>query len=602
MVEIFISYKSERRKAAEHLAQILRCYGYSVWFDYSLIKGRDFGLQIDAKVREAKAVVVLWCAKSVGSRWVAEEADLAQTLGSLLPVRSEDCDLPVGFRRLDYIDLTGWDGAPRTHVLDKLLDELEQKTGRAPNLDLKAMRAYEETWRRFGAPSLKDFALDKEIPEGDRKMPEPKAPLVVSGRNGVNGLLIAAQEWPAVRESRDITRLKRFEAFFAGTFYAVEAQALREALEAEVVRLEQQARAAKTKEVHVEEGHEDGDLMVTEGQYFTVHAKAGVHPTIQPKDYEGLQLVREVADVTGDVINSALSRLQQQLRTYYKKNGPAAPGDRVTLNGQGYTLENGQEKAFEGGKLDCFPVVIGSNMLIPGFEDGLIGAKGGDKLDLELTFPADYHSKFLAGKPACFKLAIVQVEEGKEEPFNDESVKPLGFESVEKLKEVLRQAATRDLKAASDQRLKRQLLDKLDEKNLFDLPRELVDKELAVLWRAQLQELQMRRLPLAALGKPAEEAKAELRPLAERRVRLGLLMIEIARIQKIIVIDADLDAAVRQQVEKNGSRSENELARPEKRQQLARVALEDKVSEWLYSKATITEKKVEAADLLPELQ
>jgi formylglycine-generating enzyme required for sulfatase activity len=251
MAEIFISYKSERRKAAEHLAQILRCYGYSVWFDYSLINGRDFGLQIDAKVREAKAVVVLWCAKSAGSRWVAEEADLAHSLGSLAPVMIEKCELPVGFRRLDYIDLTGWDGAPRSHLLDKLLDELEQKTGRAPQLNLRAVRDYEETWRRFKAPSLKAFALEAPLDaaESDRKLPEraaakesPAAP-AASGRKDESGgnhlWTLAAQEWPAVRDSRDIARLRRFEASFAGTYYAGEAQALREALEAENSRLAQ---------------------------------------------------------------------------------------------------------------------------------------------------------------------------------------------------------------------------------------------------------------------------------------------------------------------------------------------------------------------------
>ena len=134
MAEIFISYKSERRKAAEHLAEILHCYGYSVWFDYSLLKGADFGFQIDAKIREAKAAVVLWCTKSVTSRWVAEEADLARELGGLVPVKIEACELPVGFRRLDYLDLSDWDGAPRNHMLDRLLDELEQKTERGAAL------------------------------------------------------------------------------------------------------------------------------------------------------------------------------------------------------------------------------------------------------------------------------------------------------------------------------------------------------------------------------------------------------------------------------------------------------------------------------------
>ena len=122
--------------------------------------------------------------------WVAEWADLAQKLATLVPVKIKACELPVGFRRLDYLNLADWDGAPRDHKLDLLLDELEQKTGCAPHLDLKAVRACEETWRRFGAPSLKAFALDNplEVSEGNRKLPESKARVIVSDRNGSSGL------------------------------------------------------------------------------------------------------------------------------------------------------------------------------------------------------------------------------------------------------------------------------------------------------------------------------------------------------------------------------------------------------------------------------
>src|SRR5262245_19379040 len=101
-INIFISYKTERRNAAAHLAAVLRLYGYSVWFDYQLVKGSDFGLQIGSKIREAQALVALWCSLSVGSRWVMEEVDLAYERGILVPVKIEPCDLPVGFRRQAY--------------------------------------------------------------------------------------------------------------------------------------------------------------------------------------------------------------------------------------------------------------------------------------------------------------------------------------------------------------------------------------------------------------------------------------------------------------------------------------------------------------------
>jgi hypothetical protein len=249
MADVFISYKSERRRAAEHLAAVLERYGYTVWFDYQLIKGRDFGLQIDRKVREAKALVVLWCTRSVGSSWVAEEADLGRELGILVPVKIESCVLPIGFRRLDYIDLSEWDGAPRSPSLDPLIKALEQNIGRPPAADLKALWDYEATWRRFGAPPLRAFAFDQPpaADEGDRGLQGWRRPEVESSSISVphSLLALAAQEWPAARDSGDPRRLRRFEQQFAGTYYAQEACELREAIE---VRLLQRGPGARFRD------------------------------------------------------------------------------------------------------------------------------------------------------------------------------------------------------------------------------------------------------------------------------------------------------------------------------------------------------------------
>jgi hypothetical protein len=192
--DVFISYKSERRKAAEHLAAVLRLHGYSVWFDYQLVKGSDFGFQIDRKIREAKAVVVLWCTLSAGSRWVAEEADLAYELGILVPAKIEPCNLPVGFRRQDYTDLSAWDGSPRSHQLDPLIDALAQRIGRPPQIDYAGMRAFEAAWRHYGALPLREFALGKpavDVEAGRHLPPAGTAgapPLNELGNGGVGPL------------------------------------------------------------------------------------------------------------------------------------------------------------------------------------------------------------------------------------------------------------------------------------------------------------------------------------------------------------------------------------------------------------------------------
>ncbi len=176
MAEIFISYKSERRKAAGHLAKILERYGYTVWFDYHLVKGDDFADEIDKRIRAAKAVVVLWCKLGVQSVWVKREAALAAKLKILVPATIEPCDLRVDFDSDHNTDLSEWSGAPLDHKLYPLLDGIAHRVGRPPQLDFKAMRDYEEDWRRFGAPSLKAFALEEPV-KAEEPRPVPPAPL-----------------------------------------------------------------------------------------------------------------------------------------------------------------------------------------------------------------------------------------------------------------------------------------------------------------------------------------------------------------------------------------------------------------------------------------
>ncbi len=173
MAEIFISYKSERRSAAAHLAKILERYGYAVWFDYDLVKGEDFADEIDSRIRDAKAVIVLWCKLAVQSRWVKREAALASSLGGIVPVKIEPCDLRVDFHSDDVIDLSGWSGAPFDPKLYPLIDAIAHRVGREPHIDFKAMRAYEDDWRRFGAPSLKAFGLEAPIHAERESSPAP---------------------------------------------------------------------------------------------------------------------------------------------------------------------------------------------------------------------------------------------------------------------------------------------------------------------------------------------------------------------------------------------------------------------------------------------
>jgi len=183
MAEIFISYKSERRAAARHLAKVLSAYGYDVWFDYGLLPGEDFEPRLLKELAEAKVVVVLWCSLSVNSDWVLREATEAHRKGAFLPVRIEHSRLPEDFARAHTLNITEWDGSSRSPRLDPLLEDIARRVGSAPAMDFRALREIDETWQDFGSPSLAEFALGKsmkpdEVEAGSAKLerPDPLGP------------------------------------------------------------------------------------------------------------------------------------------------------------------------------------------------------------------------------------------------------------------------------------------------------------------------------------------------------------------------------------------------------------------------------------------
>ncbi len=176
MADIFISYKSERRAAAWHLSQILELNGYTVWYDYGLLSGRDFSRRIEKELRAAKVVIVLWCPMSRDSDWVNNEALLARRLQKYVPVWIEETELPLEFIRDDTIDLKRWNGSPRSHDLDRLWDEIARLTEKEQAPDMRGIRQFEATWRGYGSLSMTEFAL--EATENDVQ----ETPIVVHER------------------------------------------------------------------------------------------------------------------------------------------------------------------------------------------------------------------------------------------------------------------------------------------------------------------------------------------------------------------------------------------------------------------------------------
>ena len=265
-----------------------------------------------------------------------------------------------------------------------------------------------------------------------------------------------------------------------------------------------------------------------------------VIPDFEVKDHAGLSLVRHVVDVAEDQIGETLTRIAAQSKNFEEKKGKAAKGDRVTINFVG-TIDG---TAFEGGTADDVALEIGSGQFIPGFEDQLIGAKAGDEVTVKVSFPADYGVAELAGKPAEFATKVTKVEGAKEAAIDDEFAKKMGFEDLSKLKDMIKERMGAEFAQMSAMKLKRDVLDALDKEYSFELPEKLVEAEFNGIWNALQGEMTRSGKSFADEGTTEEEARKEYRAIAERRVRLGLVLGRMGEKQGVIVSEQELQNAL----------------------------------------------------------
>ncbi|MGB7121003.1 MAG: trigger factor, partial [Bradyrhizobium sp.] len=292
-------------------------------------------------------------------------------------------------------------------------------------------------------------------------------------------------------------------------------------------------------------------------------------------------------------------RIADQNKAFAAKSdgAKAESGDRVTVSFKG-TIEG---TAFEGGSAENIPVTIGSNTFIPGFEEQLVGIAAGETRTLKVTFPANYGNAQLAGKPAEFETTTSQIEAPQETVINDEFAKTLGLESLDKLKDAARERIAAEFAGATRQRVKRVLLDRLDETHRFDAPPSLVDEEFNQMWNSIKSEMEAAGKTFADEDTTEEAAKEEYRKIADRRVRLGLVLSEIGEKNKITVTDDEVGRAVIERARQMPGREKevwdfyrnnaNALA------QLRAPIYEDKVVDFILELATVTEKKVSREEL-----
>lgn len=322
-------------------------------------------------------------------------------------------------------------------------------------------------------------------------------------------------------------------------------------------------------------------------------------PDFEIADVSKLEVEKLVADVSDEDIEDSLKRIAEQSRTYTSREEgePAETNDAVLIDYVGSV--DGEE--FQGGKAEGFNLTLGSGTLIPGFEDQLIGAKKGEARNVNVTFPADYPEAALAGKEAVFAVTVQDVKKPDELKIDDDLAKTLGLDSLGTLKERVRDQLKRDFAQAGRLHLKRRILDALDEKHSFSLPLTMVEGEFNGIWRQVETELKREGKSAEDEGKSEEELKKEYHDIAERRVRLGLVLARIGEQNGLTVSADEVQRAIATRARQFPGQEQQVFdfyARNVQAQAEIRAPIfEDKVIDFIAELAQIRETKVDRATL-----
>ena len=347
-----------------------------------------------------------------------------------------------------------------------------------------------------------------------------------------------------------------------------------------------------------EEGAVEGVIAGKSDLAYTVEIE--ILPPITLADFKTIKLTRLTAEVTDAEIDQTLQRIAEQNRPFVAKSEGAEKGDQVVLSFHG-TIEG---QPFESGAAEDVPMILGASQFIPGFEEHLMGLKAGESRTFDVKFPDDYPAKAVAGKDATFAVAAKAVEAPGSVTIDDDFAKTLGLESLAKLRDAIKDRTQREHAAASRQKLKRALLDQLDERHKFEPPPSLVEQEFNNVWASIEKDLKDQGRSFADEGTTEEKARAEYRAIAERRVRLGLVIAEIGERNNIKVTEEQLNAAVVEQLRQLPGR-EQEVWDYYRKNPAALAALraplfEDKVVDFLIELAEVTEKPVSRDELFKE--
>ena len=329
-----------------------------------------------------------------------------------------------------------------------------------------------------------------------------------------------------------------------------------------------------------------------------------VLPAVTLMDFSTLKLDRPVVEVTDEDVSKELQRVFRQNRGYEPKpdDGVVAQGDNLGLSFVGKI----DGKTFPGGSSDHAHLIVGSGDFIPGFEDQLVGMKKGETREVQVTFPADYNNAELQGKTANFDVTILHIDAPMAGELNDEFAQRLGLENLEALRTAVREQMTAALASMSRQAVKRQILDALDEGHKFAVPEQLVDAEFETIWQRVEHEVKDHGRSFEDEGTTEEEAREQYRKIAERRVRLGLVVAEVGNANKVEVTEDEHQQALIAEVRRFPGQEQQVYDYYRKNPQalagLRAPVFENKVVDYIASIATQTDKPMTREDLAKIIQ
>ncbi|MEM6266617.1 MAG: trigger factor [Pseudomonadota bacterium] len=375
---------------------------------------------------------------------------------------------------------------------------------------------------------------------------------------------------------------------------ALHAQVLDETIKNAVEKLiaDEELRPAMQPQIALNDDYEQGkDAEIT--------IELEVLPVVEAPSVEGLKLEKLVVPVTDEQIDEAVLGIAGQNKSYKDaaKTKKAADGNQLIID---FVGKLGDEE-FEGGKAEDAALVLGSGTFIPGFEEQLIGVKAGDEKTITVTFPQDYQADNLAGKEATFDVTVKAVKVETETTVDDEFAKNLGLDGLDKLKEIMKGQLEQQTAGLTRTQMKRALLDQLAAGHDFAVPSQMVEAEFQQIWQQLQQEAAKEDDPEEAL-KEIEAEKDDYRGIAERRVRLGLLLSEIGQANGVEVSSQEMSMLIQQAAQQYREEDRERFVQyvqsdPMAAAQLRAPLYEDKVVDFLFDKAEVTEREVTQDEL-----